>query len=33
MQAKPYIREYKIEEMVDPGIKGQILFRGHVESA
>ncbi|OEL25542.1 Nodulation receptor kinase [Dichanthelium oligosanthes] len=23
MQAKPYIREYKIEEMVDPGIKGQ----------
>jgi len=21
--AKPYIREYKIEEMVDPGIKGQ----------
>jgi len=23
MQAKPYIREYKIEEIVDPGIKGQ----------
>ena len=23
MQAKPYIREYRIEEMVDPGIKGQ----------
>jgi len=23
MQAKPYIREYKIEEMVDPGIKEQ----------
>jgi hypothetical protein len=23
MQVKPYIREYKIEEIVDPGIKGQ----------
>jgi hypothetical protein len=23
MQAKPYIREYKIDEIVDPGIKGQ----------
>lgn len=23
MQAKPYIREYKIEEIVDPSIKGQ----------